>query len=761
MAARAYSGKKPKNLKHTLRVFLSYLGRHKKMLAVVAVLVTISAGANLLGTYMIRPVVNGLADGDVHTLLCGVLITALIFGCGALAAYGYTQTMVKAAQQVVFDIRRDLFEHVQTLPLQFFDSRRHGDIMSLFTNDIDTMADALNNSFAMVIQSFIQIVGTLTLLYILNWRLSLIVTVCYGIMFWYIKFSGKRSKGYYTKQQNSLGELNGYIEELITGQKVVKVFHHEEESFTEFCKKNEELRKAGTGAQGYAATMVPVVVSISYVNYAIVAVLGGLLALHGKADIGSLALNNSFAMVIQSFIQIVGTLTLLYILNWRLSLIVTVCYGIMFWYIKFSGKRSKGYYTKQQNSLGELNGYIEELITGQKVVKVFHHEEESFTEFCKKNEELRKAGTGAQGYAATMVPVVVSISYVNYAIVAVLGGLLALHGKADIGSLASYLVFVRQAALPINQFTQQSNFLLSALAGAERVFDVMSLEPEIDEGKVELVNVKEENGALAVCEETTGRWAWKRPDGTMTELKGDVRFENVDFGYTADRLILKNISLYAKPGQKIAFVGSTGAGKTTITNLINRFYDVQGGAVVYDGIDVKDIEKDALRHSLGIVLQDTHLFTGTVAENIRFGKLDATQEEIERAAKIANADSFIRRLPNGYDTMLTSDGANLSQGQRQLLAIARAAVADPPVLILDEATSSVDTRTEALIEKGMDQLMEGRTVFVIAHRLSTVRNANAIMVLEQGNIVERGDHDALLAQKGKYYQLYHGMFELS
>lgn len=614
MAARAYSGKKPKNLKHTLRVFLSYLGRHKKMLAVVAVLVTISAGANLLGTYMIRPVVNGLADGDVHTLLRGVLITALIFGCGALAAYGYTQTMVKAAQQVVYDIRRDLFEHVQTLPLQFFDSRRHGDIMSLFTNDIDTMADALNNSFAMVIQSFIQIVGTLTLLYILNWRLSLIVTVCYGIMFWYIKFSGKRSKGYYTKQQNSLGELNGYIEELISGQKVVKVFHHEEESFTEFCKKNEELRKAGTGAQGYAATMVPVVVSISYINYAIVAVLGGLLAL---------------------------------------------------------------------------------------------------------------------------------------------------HGKADIGSLASYLVFVRQAALPINQFTQQSNFLLSALAGAERVFDVMSLEPEIDEGKVELVNVKEENGKLVVCRETTGRWAWKRQDETMTELKGDVRFENVDFGYTPDRMILKNISLYAKPGQKIAFVGSTGAGKTTITNLINRFYDVQGGAVVYDGTDVKDIKKDALRHSLGIVLQDTHLFTGTVAENIRFGKLDATQEEIERAAKIANADSFIRRLPDGYNTMLTSDGANLSQGQRQLLAIARAAVADPPVLILDEATSSVDTRTEALIEKGMDQLMEGRTVFVIAHRLSTVRNANAIMVLEQGNIVERGDHDALLAQKGKYYQLYHGMFELS
>ena len=613
MAARAYSGKKPKNLKHTLRVFLSYLGRHKKMLAVVAVLVTISAGANLFGTYMIRPVVNGLADGDVHTLLRGVLITALIFGCGALAAYGYTQTMVKAAQQVVFDIRRDLFEHVQTLPLQFFDSRRHGDIMSLFTNDIDTMADALNNSFAMVIQSFIQIVGTLTLLYILNWRLSLIVTVCYGIMFWYIKFSGKRSKGYYTKQQNSLGELNGYIEELITGQKVVKVFHHEEESFTEFCKKNEELRKAGTGAQGYAATMVPVVVSISYVNYAIVAVLGGLLAL---------------------------------------------------------------------------------------------------------------------------------------------------HGKADIGSLASYLVFVRQAALPINQFTQQSNFLLSALAGAERVFDVMSLEPEIDEGKVELVNVKEENGALAVCEETTGRWAWKRPDGTMTELKGDVRFENVDFGYTADRLILKNISLYAKPGQKIAFVGSTGAGKTTITNLINRFYDIQDGMILYDGISVKGIRKPDLRRSLGVVLQDVNLFTGTVMDNIRYGRLDATDEECIAAAKLTNADGFIRMLPNGYQTVLEGDGSGLSQGQRQLISIARAAVADPPAMILDEATSSIDTRTEEVVQAGMDNLMKGRTVFVIAHRLSTVRNSDVIMVLDHGRIIERGSHDELIAQKGEYYQLYTGAVEL-
>ncbi len=614
MALKTKNVKRPENMQHTLRIFVSYLGRHKFMLLTVSILVTISALANLLGTYMIRPVVNNLANGDMHLLAIGVLVAAGIFVTGALAAWGYSQTMVKAAQQVVFDIRRDLFAHMQTLPLRFFDEKRHGDIMSLFTNDIDTIADALNNSFAMAIQSFIQMIGTLVILYILNWKLSLIVTVCYGIMFWYMKFSGAKSKVFYAKQQQSLGELDGYIEEMVSGQKVVKVFNHEQASFQDFLEKNEKLRKEGTGAQSYAATMVPVVVSISYINYAIVAVLGGILAM---------------------------------------------------------------------------------------------------------------------------------------------------RGLADVGSLASYLVFVRQAALPINQFTQQSNFLLSALAGAERVFDVMNLEQEVDEGDVTLVNVKEENGDLRECKEKTGKWAWRAKDGALTMLRGDVRFENVNFGYTKEHMILKNISLYAKPGQKIAFVGSTGAGKTTITNLINRFYDVQGGAVVYDGIDVRKIRKNALRHSLGIVLQDTHLFTGSVADNIRFGKLDATQEEIEKAARIANAHSFIRRLPNGYDTMVTADGANLSQGQRQLLAIARAAVADPPVLILDEATSSVDTRTEELIEKGMDQLMEGRTVFVIAHRLSTVRNANAIMVLEQGKIVERGDHAELLEQKGKYYQLYHGMFELS
>ena len=413
----------------------------------------------------------------------------------------------------------------------------------------------------------------------------------------------------------------------------------------------------------------------------------------------------------------------------------------MFAYIRFSSRRSRAYYTKQQACLGDLDGYIQEMVNGQKVVQVFNHEQASMEIFDEKNEALRRAGTGAQGYAATMIPAVVTISYINYAIVSVLGGIMALKGMTDAGSLASYLVFVRQAAAPINQFTQQSNFLLAALAGAERVFEVMDEAPEVDEGAVSL-------------EKAGQGWAWHKPEGEDIPLRGDVRFEHVDFGYEPRHPVLRDVSLYAKPGQKIAFVGSTGAGKTTITNLINRFYDVQGGRILYDGIDVRDIQKSALRSSLGIVLQDTHLFTGTIADNIRFGKLDATMEEIQRAACIANADSFIRRLPRGYDTLVTADGANLSQGQRQLLAIARAAVADPPVLILDEATSSIDTRTEALIEKGMDQLMEGRTVFVIAHRLSTVRNADAIMVLERGKIVERGSHDELLEQQGVYYQLY-------
>ena len=408
-----------------------------------------------------------------------------------------------------------------------------------------------------------------------------------------------------------------------------------------------------------------------------------------------------------------------------------------------------------------MNGYIEEMIEGQKVIKVFNHEKQAIDQFTTLNDTYRQAATAAQAYAGMMMPAMGNLSKINYAVTCCVGGLLAIGGMFDVGSLGAYLLYVKQVSQPIGQISQQVNTLLAAAAGAERIFAVMDAQPETDEGKTVIVRVEKDGDTLTETAQRTGRWAWKKPDGTLVELRGDVRFDHVTFSYDGEKTVLHDVSLFAKPGQKIAFVGSTGAGKTTITNLINRFYDIQEGTITYDGIDVKDIAKDSLRRSLGMVLQDTHLFTGTIADNIRYGKLDATDEEIRAAARLANADSFIRHLPQGYDTVITGDGAGLSQGERQLLAIARAAVSDPPVLILDEATSSIDTRTETLIEKGMDSLMEGRTVFVIAHRLSTVRNAQAILVLENGQIIERGDHAQLLEEKGRYYQLYTGQAKLS
>ena len=633
---------RPKNTGKTVKRLLSYVAKSKGLLAIVVLMVIISAGANIAGTALLTPIVNEISNllssgsEDMRTLIGFLLVLLVVYLCGIAAQYGQSRIMLNISQKTLNILRKDLFEHLQDLPIKYFDTHNHGELMSRFTNDVDTVREAISQGLIQTISSLISIVGIFSMMLYISPALTCLIILMLFVMLGVIKFIGKRSSNYFRKQQSAVGQLNGYIEELIEGLKVVKVFCREGKTNDEFAVINEDFRKSATKAHTFASILMPIMGNISYFNFTLTAAVGA---------------------------YIILTLT------------------------------------NPSGALGFFTGGIK--------------------------------------------------------------------GALTIGSLASFLQYTRQFSNPIAQVSQQMNNILAALAGAERIFDVIDAKHEEDNGYVTLVNAKvDEDGNIEEVNERTGIWAWKHPHSadnsvTYTLLKGDVRFHNVTFSYDGKKNVLKNVSLYAKPGQKIAFVGSTGAGKTTITNLINRFYDVQEGKITYDGINIKKIKKDDLRRSLAMVLQDTHLFTGTVEDNIRYGKLDATHEEIVEAAKVANAHSFISRLPEGYNTMLTGDGANLSQGQRQLLSIARAAVANPPVLILDEATSSIDTRTERLIEKGTDKLMEGRTVFVIAHRLSTVRNSNAIMVLENGEIIEKGDHETLLEEKGKYYKLYTGQFELS
>ncbi|MBQ9538077.1 MAG: ABC transporter ATP-binding protein [Treponema sp.] len=646
---------KPKNVANTIKRIFRYLGIYKLQLFFVMLAVIVSSGATVACDSMLKPAINNyivplyqraaageqIVFADFYPFLRLILLMAVIFVCGALATWVNSRLMLHVSTQTLYRIRRDLFDELERLPMRYYDAHTHGELMSLFTNDTDTLRDMMSQSLPQLFSSIISVTAVFVMMLITSPILTLLVIVTISLMLFIVACVGKRSAAAFRDQQAAIGKVNGYIEELIEGQRVVKVFNHEEAVIKEFCRKNDELCEAGTRANTYA------------------------------------------------------------------------------------------------NILGPFTN---------------------------------------------------NVGHIQYALVSIAGAAMIIRGMLDLGSIAAFLQYTRAFTRPISMMSQQFNGILNALAGAERIFACIDEENELDEGTVTLVNASETlpsasgDGKVHLVQSyaQTGEWAWRihkemaadtdmdvthadREEFVLRRLQGDVDFKDVSFSYVPEKEVLHHIDLHARPGEKIALVGSTGSGKTTITNLLTRFYDIEDGKglITYDGIPLKDIKKDDLRHSLGMVLQDTHLFTGSIRDNIRYGNLEASESQIVAAAKLANADYFIRHLEKGYDTVISGDGGNLSQGQRQLLAIARAAVADPPVLILDEATSSIDTRTEALIEKGMDSLMEGRTVFVIAHRLSTVRNANEIIVLEKGTIIERGNHDSLMAKKGRYYDLYTGAFELS